>query len=81
MVRQCRESKAIQKLIEAGELPTPKAINNILQDKPKPAPDIKCPASIEIVHAPDFQPQKFGVKDFITYFRNRYTYYKHLLIL
>ncbi len=66
------EKEAAQQLIQSGDIPT--------QDKIKSLVEKEFRTSVDIIQKPEFPPQKFTVKDFTTYFRNRYTYIKGLLI-
>lgn len=78
------QSQAIEKLISAGELPTPAAIKNILENvafasKPKPPPETKGLTSVEIINPIEILPKKYEVRDFVSYFRNRYGFFKDIL--
>lgn len=78
-------SQAIEKLISAGELPTPNAINALLtqkapqqrtDEKPK---EIAKESNVEIINAIEVLPKKYEVRDFVAYFRNRYNFFKDIL--
>jgi len=80
-------SQAIEKLISAGELPTPIAIKTLLDrdlssqitnivEKPK---EILKEGNVEVLYAIEFPPKKYEVKDFVNYFRNRYSFFKEIL--
>jgi DNA polymerase II small subunit len=82
------KGEAIQRLIESGVMPTPDAIKNILESSINPAAQVKAEApsitesltSVEVLPTIEANPKKYEVKDFVTYFRNRYEYFKNLLI-
>jgi len=81
------ESEIIQRLIESGELPTPDKIKAILQAQQQDAVSIPIKktkvvdkdSSVEIMTKDTYVGKKYGVKDFVDYFRNRYTFYKNLI--
>ena len=89
------KGEAIQRLIESGVMPTPEAINSILEGESAqaveyasqaitPVSELKAEtkdlSSVEITQMPDFQPKKYAVKDFVAYFRVRYEFFKNLLV-
>ncbi len=77
-------SQAIEKLISAGELPTPDAIKTILESaistsKAQISAETKSRTSVEIINMIEVLPKKYAVKDFVSYFRNRYSFFKDIL--
>jgi len=75
-------SQAIEKLILAGELPTPTAIKNILENPAfasKPEAKNLISTSVEIINPIEILPKKYEVRDFVSYFRNRYGFFKDIL--
>jgi DNA polymerase II small subunit len=73
------KGEAIQKLIESGVMPTPDAIKNVLEDSAKTGNPTVI-GTVEVLPTIEANPKKYEVKDFVTYFRNRYEYFKNLLI-
>jgi DNA polymerase II small subunit len=78
--------QAVKLLLEQGELPTQDRINRLTSPEPlvqveKAKSKVNSDGtSLEIVQHFEYTPRKFTVPDFTTYFRNRYTYLKNLLL-
>jgi DNA polymerase II small subunit len=83
------ESEAVEKLILAGELPTQEAIQALIkqsniQTQTKEILECKRVESkndggVEILSFIETFPKKYEVKDFVEYFRSKYSYLKELL--
>ena len=84
-VKLMEQQEAVKLLLERGELPTKEKVNRLLNpaplvqvEKPKLKHDSENP--IEIVQHFEYAPKKFIAADFTSFFRNRYSYMKNLLV-
>ncbi|MGB9674979.1 MAG: metallophosphoesterase [Candidatus Nanoarchaeia archaeon] len=77
----------IKRLMALGELPTPEKINSFLAQNASQNISQSVPVKqisdekdfVKILTKEDFTGKKIEPKDFVTYFRNRYSFYKNLV--
>ncbi|MEM2874267.1 MAG: metallophosphoesterase [Candidatus Nanoarchaeia archaeon] len=79
------ESQIIAQLIQSGELPTVEKIKSLLPKDTAPIPITKpkvvaSDTSVEVLTKEIYQGKKIEVRDFVTYFRNRYNFFKNLFL-
>ncbi len=72
------EREAVQQLISAGDIPTQDKVSAMVAESKLLRRTYE--TSVEVLQKAEIKPQKFTVKCFTTYFRNRYEYVKSLLI-